>query len=99
MTHVRWQARRLFAAGVGIGRLGITLCCARPVRPARPDGLGALVAGTVPVPACAAWALGMIAISALAGRTSPAAGWPESDWIRAALAVLFGGAVVALSTA
>jgi adenosylcobinamide-GDP ribazoletransferase len=86
----------LIAAAVAMGRLGITLCCARPVRPARPDGLGALVAGTVPVPACAAWALGMIAIGAVAGQFSPGSDWPGSHWIRAALAVLLCCAVVAL---
>ncbi|MDQ1744936.1 MAG: adenosylcobinamide-GDP ribazoletransferase, partial [Pseudonocardiales bacterium] len=47
----------LVAAAIGIGRFGLVLCCARPLPPARPDGLGALVAGTVPVAGCAAWGL------------------------------------------
>ncbi|MDQ1722441.1 MAG: adenosylcobinamide-GDP ribazoletransferase [Pseudonocardiales bacterium] len=88
----------LIAAGVAIGRLGITLCCARPFPAARPDGLGALVAGTVPVPACAAWALGLIVIGAVAGRVTGTAesSWPGSDWVRAVLAVLLAGAAVLL---
>jgi len=32
-----------------VGRLGVSLACRRGVPPARPDGLGALVAGTVPI--------------------------------------------------
>ncbi|HEV2885845.1 MAG TPA: adenosylcobinamide-GDP ribazoletransferase [Jatrophihabitans sp.] len=86
----------LIAAGIAVGRLGITLCCARPVPAARPDGLGALVAGTMPVPACAAWALGMIAVGAVAGRLSPGSDWPWAHWIRAGLAVLLAGAAVLL---
>jgi len=86
----------LIAAGVAVGRLGITLCCARPVRPARPDGLGALVAGTVPPVACVAWALGMVAVGGVAGQLSPGSDWPWSHWIRAALAVLLGLAAAAL---
>ncbi len=36
------------------GRLAVPIACRRGVPAARPDGLGALVAGTVPVPALAA---------------------------------------------
>jgi adenosylcobinamide-GDP ribazoletransferase len=86
----------LLAAGVAVGRLGITLCCARPVRPARPDGLGALVASTVPVSACAAWAVGMLVVGGLAGQLSPGSEWWWSHWIRTALAVLLSCAVVGL---
>lgn len=78
----------LIAAGVAVGRLGITLCCARPVPPARPDGLGALVAGTVPVAACVAWAVGMIAIGGVAGQLAPGSDPAWQHWIRAGLAVL-----------
>ncbi|MEO7259873.1 MAG: adenosylcobinamide-GDP ribazoletransferase [Jatrophihabitantaceae bacterium] len=86
----------LIAAGVAVGRVGITLCCARRIPAARPAGLGALVASTVPVPVCAAWALGMVAIGALAGQLSPGSDWPWSHWIRAGLAVLLGCAAVLL---
>jgi adenosylcobinamide-GDP ribazoletransferase len=37
-----------------VGRLGVSLACRRGVPPARPDGLGALVAGTVPIAVAAA---------------------------------------------
>ncbi|WIM98022.1 adenosylcobinamide-GDP ribazoletransferase [Actinoplanes oblitus] len=52
------------------GRLAITLACRRGVPPARPEGLGAMVAGTVPVPV--AWLAGVLvaaaAIPAVPGR-------------------------------
>lgn len=88
----------LIAVGVAVGRLGITLCCARRIPAARPDGLGALVAGTVPAPVWAAWALALIALGAVAGRVTEAAGpgWPAADWVRAAVAVLLGCAMVLL---
>lgn len=88
----------LIAAGYGVGRLGITLCCARRIPAARPDGLGALVAGTVPAAVYTAWALALVALGALAGTVSGAAGpsWPGAHWVRAGLAVLLGCAVVLL---
>ncbi|MBV9822406.1 MAG: adenosylcobinamide-GDP ribazoletransferase [Actinobacteria bacterium] len=82
------------AAAVAVGRLGITLCCARPVPAARPDGLGALVAGTVPVPVCGLWAVTLAVGAGLAGRLSPGGG--AADWVRGALAVLLATAVVGL---
>lgn len=39
------------------GRVAITLACRRGVPAARPDGLGALVAGTVPTPVGLLWAV------------------------------------------
>jgi adenosylcobinamide-GDP ribazoletransferase len=83
----------LIAAAIAIGRLGITLCCARRIPPARPDGLGALVAGTVPAPVCAAWAVALIALTGVASAAG-GSGWP--DWVRAGLAVLLGCAVALL---
>ena len=81
----------LVAAAVGVGRFAIVLCCARPLPPARPDGLGALVAGTVPVAACVAWGLALVAIGATAGPDR----WP-ADWARSAVAVLLAAALVCL---
>ena len=88
----------LIAAGYGIGRLGITLCCTRGLPAARPDGLGALVSGSMPAPVCAAWALALVALGAVAGQVCGAAGpdWPGSHWVRAGAAVLLGGAVALL---
>lgn len=48
------------------GRLAATWACVRGVPAAAPDGLGALVAGTVPVPAAAVLTVGVGALSALA---------------------------------
>ncbi|PRY30204.1 adenosylcobinamide-GDP ribazoletransferase [Pseudosporangium ferrugineum] len=52
------------------GRLGITLACRRGVPAARPGGLGALVASTVPVPVAAGLAVAVAAgaVWAVPGR-------------------------------
>ena len=56
------------AAGVVVavtgGRVAITLACRRGVPAARPDGLGALVAGTVPAAVALLWA-GVVAAGSL----------------------------------
>lgn len=57
----------LVAAGAA-GRLAITLACRRGVPSARPTGLGALVAETVPVPAAILVALVVAAATVPAGR-------------------------------
>jgi adenosylcobinamide-GDP ribazoletransferase len=57
---------------VAAGRLAITWACLRPVPAARPDGLGALVAGTVP-PAVAV--LGTVLVAALAVPAVPGRPW------------------------
>jgi adenosylcobinamide-GDP ribazoletransferase len=54
------------------GRLAVTVACRRGVPAARPDGLGALVAGTVPVPAT-----GLIAATVL---VAAAAATPDRPW-------------------
>lgn len=59
---------------VMVGRLAMTWACALPVPPARPDGLGALVARTVPVWAAAAWTvllLGAATVVALVDTEGP----------------------------
>ncbi|HEY0168962.1 MAG TPA: adenosylcobinamide-GDP ribazoletransferase [Jatrophihabitans sp.] len=88
----------VIAAGYAVGRLGITLCCARRIPAARPDGLGALVSGSVPAAACAAWALALVGLGAVASQLSGAAGpdWPGAHWVRAGSAVLLGCAVALL---
>jgi adenosylcobinamide-GDP ribazoletransferase len=57
-------------AGYATGRLAVTWACRRGVPAARPDGLGALVAGSVPVPvAVAATVLtAAVAVPAVPGR-------------------------------
>ena len=52
------------------GRLAITIACRRGVPAARPDGLGALVAGTVPVPVAAGLAVA-VAAGAVVGGAGP----------------------------
>jgi adenosylcobinamide-GDP ribazoletransferase len=54
------------AAAFAAGRLGATIASRRGMPPARPDGLGALVAGTVSAPLLLAAAGGTAALAALA---------------------------------
>jgi adenosylcobinamide-GDP ribazoletransferase len=59
-------------AAVATGRLAVALACRRGVPAARPDGLGALVAGTVARP----WvALGGVLVGALAVFSVPGRPW------------------------
>ncbi|WP_183784820.1 adenosylcobinamide-GDP ribazoletransferase [Prauserella sediminis] len=71
------------AAGAGVtglvvavvaSRVVLPLCCTRFVPSARPEGLGAAVAGAVPVPVAATVALTVAALSVLAGF-DPAVAW------------------------
>ncbi|WP_230208884.1 adenosylcobinamide-GDP ribazoletransferase [Nostocoides sp. HKS02] len=63
----------LVAVAVAVSRAACALTCVRSIPAARPDGLGAAVAGTVPVPALAvilvvsAAALGLVSQAAQAG--------------------------------
>lgn len=59
-------------AAVATGRLAVTLACRRGVKAARPEGLGALVAGTVPWP----WTvLGGVVVAAVAAGAVPGRAW------------------------
>jgi len=69
------------------GRLAIPIACRRGVPAARPEGLGALVAGTVPVPVAA---LGAIVVAAAAVAATPDRRW------QGPAAVVAAGAVVVL---
>jgi len=71
----------------GTGRLAVTFACRRGVPAARPEGLGALVAGTVPVPLVLAGALPLAAVGLAAD--------PHRPWL-GSLAVLLGLAAAAL---
>ncbi|MEA5365462.1 adenosylcobinamide-GDP ribazoletransferase [Amycolatopsis sp., V23-08] len=68
------------------GRCTLSMSCANGVPSARPEGLGATVAGSVPKVAAAAVALGAAALAALA---------PGLAWWRGPLAVLLAYAVAA----
>ena len=69
-------ARPVLAGLVGVlvavatGRLAVTWACRRGIPAARPDGLGVLVAGTVPLVAAVAWTLLLAgaAVFAVPGR-------------------------------
>jgi adenosylcobinamide-GDP ribazoletransferase len=78
----RWPAVLLAAVA---SRCAFAWCCRRGVPPARPDGLGALVAGTQPWPV---GALAMLALAAAAVTTVPTRPW------QGPLAVLLAAAVV-----
>ncbi len=69
------------------GRLGVTLACRRGVPPARPEGLGALVAGTVGPVALAA---GTVAVALLAVAAVPGRPWQGPLAVLIALAVAAG---------
>lgn len=80
----------LAGAAVVVSRCALATACARPVPSARPEGLGATVAGTVPVWAAAlSWAAGL---ALLAWLLAVAGGDP----LRAALAVALALVVVLL---
>jgi adenosylcobinamide-GDP ribazoletransferase len=59
--------------GVAVGRVGLVWGCRRGVPAARPDGLGAMVAGVVPGWACLLWTAAAAAVGLLAGGPAGAA--------------------------
>ncbi len=71
-------------------RVAVTITCARGVRAARPDGLGASHAGSVPRPvAIAAWlATGAVAAATLA--------WADGAWWHVVIGFVVAAVVVAL---
>ncbi|NHI19957.1 adenosylcobinamide-GDP ribazoletransferase [Phycicoccus endophyticus] len=79
----------LAGAAVALGRVACPAVCVRGLPPARPDGLGALVAATVPRAVAAGWvALAALALAAL--------GWLAGVGLLAGpLGVLAGAAAVA----
>jgi adenosylcobinamide-GDP ribazoletransferase len=86
------QAAALMTAGLGAvvaayaaGRLAITVTCRRGVPAARPGGLGALVAQTVPVPVTA---IGAVVVAAAAAAAVPDRPWQGPAAVAAALAVV-----------
>lgn len=73
----------------GTGRLAVTVACRRGVPAARPDGLGALVAGTVPAAAALPAAIVLAAVALFAA--------PARAWL-GPLALVLGLAVAELLT-
>ncbi|RQW93510.1 adenosylcobinamide-GDP ribazoletransferase [Micromonospora inaquosa] len=71
-------------AATAAGRFGVTVACRRGVPAARPDGLGALVAGTVGPVALAA---GAVAVVLLAVPAVPGRPWQGPLAVVAAIAV------------
>ena len=78
----RWVAMGL---GVAVGRLGIAWACRRSVSPASPDGLGAMVAGTLPWYLPAGWTLAAGLAGYLAG------GWLGVTAVGLAVALCLAG--------
>ncbi|SBT65199.1 cobalamin-5'-phosphate synthase [Micromonospora sediminicola] len=74
-------------AGTAAGRLGVTLACRRGVPAARPEGLGALVAGTV---GWVAPTVGALAVALLAAPAVPGRPWQGPLAVLGALAVAAG---------
>jgi adenosylcobinamide-GDP ribazoletransferase len=65
-----WQAL-VFA--VATGRVAFTVCCHRAVPAARPEGLGALVAGSQPTVVPVVWVVALAAVSVTQGWRGPVA--------------------------
>ncbi|HVT64206.1 MAG TPA: adenosylcobinamide-GDP ribazoletransferase [Mycobacteriales bacterium] len=71
------EANRVWCVAVAIAasRLSMTLCGLRAIPPARAEGLGATVAGSVSLPVAAGWKLLLLLVAALPwafGHSSPA---------------------------
>jgi adenosylcobinamide-GDP ribazoletransferase len=83
------QAAAITPAGAVLawtaGRLAVPIACRRGVPAARPDGLGALVAGTVPAPVAAGLA---IAVGVAAAWAVPGRPWQGPAAVAAALLVV-----------
>ena len=86
-----WGALALPAAAAA-GRATLPVLCARGVPAARPEGLGAAVAGTVPRPVAVAVPLVTAGLAAVAVALAPGL-LPGAGPVRVALAVL-GGCLV-----
>ncbi len=76
----------LVAACVLVSRAMLALACARGVPSARPDGLGAAVAGSVPRAVAAAVVLVVAAAAAVAGSLDAAVWWIGPAGVAGALA-------------
>lgn len=85
LTGDRWWA---VVIAVTAGRAAFTLCCLRGLPAARPDGLGALVAGTQPPAVPAVWFGVLVATATVADLDNPWLG-PVAVLVAAGLAAAF----------
>lgn len=81
----RWPSVVL---AVAVGRTAFAVCCVRGVPAARPDGLGALVAGTQHVAVPVVWLLGLTLVAPLADVDHP--------WLGPVAVVVAAGLVVTI---
>ena len=88
-TDAGWGVLALVVAVV-TGRVAAVVACARGIPPARPEGLGALVAGTVPRVAALAWVLVALGLAAAAGVWLPGVAWAPALAVVAGLALGLG---------
>ncbi|MBM3687785.1 MAG: adenosylcobinamide-GDP ribazoletransferase [Actinobacteria bacterium] len=84
-----WGALTLIVAVV-TGRLGAMVACSRGIPAASPEGLGALVAGTVPRTAALAWVVIALGLAAAAGAWLTGVAWAPALAVIAGLALALG---------
>lgn len=85
LTTPWYAALAAVVTATAAGRLGITAACSRGVPAARPEGLGALVAGTV---GPAALAVGTVSVLAVAVVAVPGRPWQGPAAVIVALATM-----------
>jgi adenosylcobinamide-GDP ribazoletransferase len=90
-----WGALTLIVAVV-TGRLAALVACTRGIPAASSEGLGALVAGSVPRVAALAWVVVAVGLAAGAGEWLTGVGWAPALAVAAGLALALG--LVARST-
>jgi adenosylcobinamide-GDP ribazoletransferase len=82
-----WTVVAALATAVATGRLAITWACRNGVPPARPDGLGAAVAGSVRTPVATALTIAVAALGVLAAPHRP---WLGPLAVMGALLIAYG---------
>lgn len=88
-SDVGWGALALVIAVV-TGRVAVVVACARGIPPARPEGLGALVAGTVPRAAALAWIVLALGLAAASGAWLTGVAWAPALAMAAGLVLGLG---------
>ncbi|MBM3689068.1 MAG: adenosylcobinamide-GDP ribazoletransferase [Actinobacteria bacterium] len=84
-----WGALTVIVAVV-TGRLAAVVACTRGIPAASPEGLGALVAGTVPRTAALAWVAGVLVLAAAAGAWLTGVAWAPALAVIAGLSLALG---------